>query len=287
MSAELSAIDELWDYDDPEGSEQRFRAALPAAQAAGARRYVHEVQTQLARTFSLRGQFDEAHRLLDEVVREMAGGDRVEVRYLLERGRTLNSAGQPEQALPLFQRAFELADRLGEAFYAADALHMLAIAAPPEESLQQNLAAIDYANRAADDRARRWLGSLYNNAGWSAFEQGDFEAALRLFELALEARQRQGEPAQERIARWSIGRTLRALGHLPEALALQRQLEQDPDHDGFVEEEIAECLLAAGEPEAAAPYFALACERLSSIEWVAADKARLDRLRALGKGACE
>ncbi len=287
MSAELPAIDELWDYDDPEVSEQRFRAALAAARAANVQSYAGEVQTQLARTFSLRGQFEEAHRILDEVAQNMAGGDRTEVRYLLERGRTLNSAGEAERALPLFQRAFELAERLDEAFYAVDALHMLAIAAPVEESLERNLYAIDYANRSPDERARRWLGSLYNNAGWSYFDGGDFEAALGMFEHALEARRRQHEPEQERIARWCVGRTLRALGRLPEALALQRELEQDPDHDGFVEEEIGECLLAAGEPEAAAPYFARAFERLSAIDWVAADRERLERLRALGAGAVE
>lgn len=285
MSAALPAIDDLWDYGDPEASEQRFRAALAAGRAANAPSYAGEVQTQLARTFSLRGQFEEAHRILDEVAQNMAGGDRTEVRYLLERGRTLNSAGQPEQALPLFQRAFELAERLDEAFYAVDALHMLAIAAPVGESLERNLRAIDYANQSPDERARRWLGSLYNNAGWSYFDQGDFEAALQMFENALEARRQQHEPAQERIARWCVGRTLRALGRLPEALALQRELEQDPDHDGFVEEEIAECLLAGGEPETATPYFARAYERLSAIGWVAADKARMERLRELGKGA--
>ena len=31
----MSPLDDLWDYDDPTASEQRFRAAIEAAEAAG------------------------------------------------------------------------------------------------------------------------------------------------------------------------------------------------------------------------------------------------------------
>jgi tetratricopeptide (TPR) repeat protein len=284
MDEKLPRIDDLWDYDSLEASEGRFRAVLAQARAHNAHAYGQEVKTQIARTFSLRGRFDEAHAVLDEVEPEL-GGNRADVRYLLERGRTLNSAGERDRALPYFQQAFELAERLGEPFLAADALHMVAIAAPDEESLGWNLRAIEYVSKSGNEGARSWLGSLYNNAGWSYFEQGEYEKALDLFERALAARREQGQPAQERIARWCVGRALRALGRIPEALAIQRELEREPDHDGFVEEEIAECLLAVGEPEAAAPYFARAYERLSALSWVAADVERMDRLQQLGRGA--
>jgi hypothetical protein len=83
-------IEAFWEYSDPAGSAERFRAAL--ASAAGDERL--ELLTQIARTYSLRKHFDEAHRLLDEVERELPGaGARAHVRYRLERGRTFNSAG--------------------------------------------------------------------------------------------------------------------------------------------------------------------------------------------------
>lgn len=279
MDSELPAIDDMWDYDDPEATESRFRALL--ADMDMPLSYALEVHTQIARTFSLRGQFAEAHEILDGVQRDMDGGDRVEVRYLLERGRTWHSAGKQEKAIPLFHRAFALADTLGEPFYAVDALHMVAIAVPANESLSWNLRAITYAKRAEDGRARDWLGSLYNNTAWSYFDQRDYEAALALFQHALTERRRQGKPAAVRIARWCVGRTLRALGRVDDALAIKRELEQDPDHDGFVEEEIAECLLARQQPASAAPYFARAYERLAAIPWVATDQARLERLKQL------
>jgi hypothetical protein len=56
-------IDGFWEYSDPAGSESRFRAAL--ATASGDERL--ELMTQVARTYSLRKRFDEAHRLLDEI----------------------------------------------------------------------------------------------------------------------------------------------------------------------------------------------------------------------------
>lgn len=278
---ELPPLDRLWDYDDPAASEERFRALLDEPPLPLPAAYRLQLLTQIARTYSLRRRFAAAHTLLDQVQAEMTGGDLVEVRNLLERGRTFNSAGKPEQALPLFRRAFTLADAAGEPFYAVDALHMLAIAASPDEQLDWNRRAVDYALATGDERARGWLASLYNNIGWTYFDGGDFQQALASFRKALTERQRQGKPDQIRVARWCIGRALRALDQLPAALLVQRLLEEDPDHDGFVEEELAEILLALGRTTEAAAYFAAAHERLSTIPWVAADTGRMERLRRL------
>lgn len=276
-------IDPLWDYDDPAGSEERFRALLDIPPLPLPTAYRLQLLAQIARTYSLRRRFAEAHTLLDQVQAEMTGGDLVEVRFLLERGRAFNSAGEREQALPLFRQAFAIADTVGEPFYAVDALHMLAIAAPPDEQLSWNLRAVDYALASGDNRARGWLASLYNNIGWTYFDRGEFEQALAAFRQAFTERQRQGNPDQIRVARWSIGRALRALGELPAALLVQRLLEEDPDHSGFVEEELAEILLALGRAAEAAAYFATAHERLSAIPWVAADAKRVERLRRLAQ----
>ena len=81
----------LWDFDDLDATEARFRALRA------------EALTQLARVEGLRDRFDEGDRLLDEVVEQDA---RVRIRVDLERGRLRRSSGDKEAALPLFESAF-------------------------------------------------------------------------------------------------------------------------------------------------------------------------------------
>jgi hypothetical protein len=80
----LPAIDELWDFSDPAASAERFESLLDSDDES----FVAEVRTQIARTQGLRGLFDEAHSTLDDVSVVLPRvGQRVEARYLLERGR--------------------------------------------------------------------------------------------------------------------------------------------------------------------------------------------------------
>ncbi len=83
-----------------------------------------------------------------------------------------------------------------------------------------------------------------------------------------------------RIARYSIGKTHRAMGRYEDALALQKSLKPD----GYILEEIAECLLALKRPDEAKQYFARAYEELAKDEWLAANEPqRLQRLRELSR----
>src|SRR6185437_12328173 len=117
-------VDSLWEYSDPAASEARFRAEL--ATAKGDDRL--ELLTQVARTYSLRNRFMEAHRILDDVQPRLAhAGPRPRIRYLLERGLTFISDGAPERARPFFLEAFERARKAKEAGLAVDAAHMVAI----------------------------------------------------------------------------------------------------------------------------------------------------------------
>lgn len=59
------AIDALWDFEDPAGSERRFRDLL--TQVDGHSAEAAEILTQIARTLALRGKFEEAHGTLDGV----------------------------------------------------------------------------------------------------------------------------------------------------------------------------------------------------------------------------
>ena len=56
-------IDALWDYNQPAVSETRFRDALKTESGDDAL----ELETQIARTFSLRREFSQAHVLLDSI----------------------------------------------------------------------------------------------------------------------------------------------------------------------------------------------------------------------------
>lgn len=285
--ADPADFDALWDYNQPAATEARFREVLPQVSADPP---CHaELLTQIARTQGLQRRFDEAHATLDEVQALLtATTARARIRYLLERGRVFNSAGKAAAARPLFLEAWERGQQAGEDFYTIDAAHMLGIIEAPAEQRRWNRLALALTEQTADPRAKKWLGSLSNNLGWSYFEQGEYTTALDYFYQALAAREQQGDASQMRIARWCIAKTLRVLGQLEEALASQRTLlrenEQANEPDGYVYEELGECHLALGQAEQATPYFAQAYTLLAQDPWVVANEGeKLARLKTLGQ----
>lgn len=285
---DLRTFDSLWDYDDPAGTEAKFRALLPAAEASGDRSTLLQLRTQVARTLGLQKKYDAANEQLDRVEAELPDAPPVvRVRYLLERGRVLNTSGSPESARPLFEEAWDAAREAGEDGFAVDAAHMVAIVADPDGSIEWNERALDLARTSPDARAAKWKGSLLNNLGWTYHDLGRFEDAHRLFEEALAFRREQGDAGPIRIARWCVARSLRSLGRIDEALARQRELLAENEaanaKDGYVLEEIAECLLASGREEEARPYFARAHEELAKDPWLPEhEPERLARLAKLG-----
>lgn len=280
-------IDALWNYDLPAASEAAFRRALETLKEQVDPALRLEALTQIARALGLQRHFDEAHATLDAVEAELdEARERVRVRYLLERGRVYNSSRQPKRAEPYFVEAWELASTAGEDILAIDAAHMLAISAPPEVSLEWNQRALELAMRSSAPRALHWRGSLCNNLGWTYHDAGDYERALTTFQQATANRRAEGDPALVRIAIWAEARTLRSLGRVEEALTLQQELLREfgdvGEHDGYIYEEIAECLAALGRDDEARPYFARAYETLSRDPWLPeSEPARLERLRAL------
>lgn len=281
MTSDWPDFNEMWDLDDPAGTEVKFRAILSHAKASGETSYYLQLLTQIARSLGLQHKFDEASILLDEVDEKSQGESLVMVRSLLERGRVLNTSGKPEQAVPLFMKAYHLADQLGAEYYAADALHMLGIASPADELLDWNLKAIAYVEGSTQERARYWLGPLYNNMGWTYFEQGRLHQALEAFQKAQYFREQQNNPRAIHIARWCVARTLREMGQVEAALEIQLGSEADGVEDGFVYEEIGECLHVLGKTLDAKPYFQKAYRLLMEIEWVTKDTKRMERLRGL------
>ena len=285
----LPEFDALWDYNDPGGTELKFRELIPVAKESGDMSYHAQLLTQIARTEGLQRKFEDAHNTLD-TVEAMLTDEMVvaKIRYLLERGRVHNSSGQPEESKPCFLEAWELGLEHGEDYHAVDAAHMMGIVEPPDKQLEWAAKAMELAEKSEDERARNWLGPLYNNTGWSYHDLGEYDKALELFEKSLKFREERKDERGIRIAKWTVGRVYRSLGRLEEALEIQRGLEKEfeekgVEQDGYVFEELGECLLVLKKEDEARKYFKLAYDLLSKDPWLVANQAeRLERLKGLG-----
>lgn len=271
----------LWDFDDLDGTEARFRAELEAEASADGRA---EVLTQLARIEGLRGGFDRADALADEA-QLLAESDAARARLDLERGRIRRSSGDPEAARPLFEAAYTRALAAGQLFMAADAAHMVALAASDRAGfLEWTRRGLDLAETHA--AASTWAGPLLNNLGWELYEGGDLAGALDAFGRALVVREREpDEPGPIEIARYAVGKTLRALGRAEEAIPLLERAvawaEGAGAPDGWFHEELAEEYAAVGRHDDARVQARLAIPLLERDDTSFAGGERASRLHEL------
>ena len=284
--AGLPDFRKLWDFRKPAETEERFRKILPEVEASGDLNYKLELQTQIARTLGLQQKFDEAHALLDDVEAELTMETKVaRLRYLLERGRAYNSGGNPDQARRLFEEAWDFGREIDQHGLAVDAAHMMAIVTPVEQQAEWNERAMEYAEQTGDPDAMKWLGTLYNNMGWTAHDEGNYTRAYDLHNKCWEWHRARKTGYGERIAKWSVAKQLRFLGREDEAMPMHTELlaeyaEAEPGGEGFVHEEMAEILLKQGSEKPAKEHFAKAYELLKDIHWI--EKDRLERMRELG-----
>ena len=286
LPSHLPNFDELWDYDEPAETEQKFLRLLPQAVASKNSEYHAQLLTQIARTQGLQRDFGAAHSTLDQAESLITESTpTAHVRYLLERGRAFNSSGERQEAADYFRQAWDLAREVEAPIHAVDAAHMLALAIP-DSAMEWNLRALDFAESSEDEKARKWLGSLYNNIGWTHHDRGEYDAALEMFQKCFVFRAETKNERGARIAKWCIARTLRSLGRNEEALDMQRELalelEQIGEHDGYVNEELGELLLVLGQSDQATAQFAKAYSLLSQDpNFVSNHGERLARLHQL------
>ena len=285
----LPEINALWNFSEPQETEKKFRELIPKAEEQKDKTYYAELLTQLARTQSLQRNFDEAHDILDRAKTVITDEMIVpRIRYHLERGRAFNSANRKPEASDQFKLAYDLSLENSQDYYAVDAAHMLGISEKPEQQLEWNLKAMELAEKSDDPKANGWLGPLYTNIGWTYHDLGQYEKALELFNKSLDWRVERQDKKGTFIAKWTIGRSYRSLNRIEDALKMQKELlkeieEGKSDPDGYVYEEIGECLLIRGETEEAKGYFKKAYELLSKDVWLQAnEKERLERLKELG-----
>jgi tetratricopeptide (TPR) repeat protein len=284
--SDLPDFNAMWNYADPAGAEAKFRALLPQAETSADEGYRLELLTQIARAQGLQGKYDEAHATLDEVEQRLRDRELpvVRVRYLLERGRVFNSAGEPARSLPLFREAAERAERIPHWRYAIDAVHMVAIAEPsPAAQVEWNRRGIAMALDHPEQRG--WLFALYNNLGEAYLKLRQYDEALACFRNYVALNVERGQEPDP-FATKDVARCLRLLGQADEALATiqpaHAKLASQGQRDGWISEELGECLLALGRREEARPHIQVAMELLSNDPWVARhEPAELERLKSL------
>lgn len=262
-------IQTMWDFSRPELSEQRFRDAL--ASASGDDALI--LTTQIARSYGLRGRFEEARALLASVQAALpSAGAEAQVRHALELGRSWVSAAHPaaaltpearQQAREAWGRALEIARAAQLDALAIDVLHMMAfVDDAPADQLRWGRAALALAQSSSQPQARDWQASLENNIGCAQHALGQFDEALASFERALALREAQGDAGRIRIARWMVAWTLRAQGRNDEALAIQQRLDREGEAAGepdrYVHEELELLYRARGDEARAAQHAARA-----------------------------
>jgi tetratricopeptide (TPR) repeat protein len=235
----MSGRPELWDFEDPVGSEERFMAA--ARRARGATRDI--LLTQVARARGLQHRFEEGDLLLAQLEAHASDPELI-IWIALERGRMLRTRGDLAASVPFFDDAEAGAAAAGLEHLLLDAVHMQALVAPTAaRRIALNIHGLDLAAASADPDVRAWAAVLLNNIGMVHAEEGDFGSALDAFEAALVAVEHTDDDDRIRVARWMTAWALRNLGRDQEALWIQRALKAELDVlgvvDPFVDDEIA------------------------------------------------
>lgn len=283
-------LEALWDFHDLEATRSRFAERLAAARSSGDLESAACILTQIARIDGLQDSRKDAHEKLNEAARlATSPSGEAAVRIELETGRLARDEGNATEAARLFQQALDLAKTLQLNELAVDALHMLAIVAPPERALELANEAQSLVE-AGGEELRGWLGPILNNSGWSLFDLGRYDEAISCFKRDAALRNAIGATAERQIADWNAAVALRAAGKLDEAEQMQHDLETEIGAQGegiaYVFEELAELADAKGEIGKAATY---AQKALQAHDAAGIDKdvnaEKLHHLNALAKAA--
>jgi tetratricopeptide (TPR) repeat protein len=264
-SADAIDLDSMWDFSQPTVSEERFRAALKSASGDE----VLILQTQIARTYMLRGDFDTARGLLAGTqASAQAAGPEARARYWLETGRSYASHRHPpgsqtaatrQLARDAYIRALAIAKGANLDAVAIDVLHMLPfVDTDPAQQLEWNRQALAMVEVSGQEQARRWEPSIRSNLGESLYDLGRYEEALEQFRQSAAIFEQRPDAHSARDGYWHVAHALRALNRNSEALAIQLRLERECDAAGapraYIFEELEILFRAAGNEERARYY---------------------------------
>ena len=116
----------LWNFQDPKQTREKFQSFLKENELSESETL--QLSSQIARTHSLSGEFEEAHSVLDKIEKKVSAYPLAHIRYFLERGRTFNSENKKAEAKGNFIKAWELSLERNVDPLAIDAAHMMGIA---------------------------------------------------------------------------------------------------------------------------------------------------------------
>jgi tetratricopeptide (TPR) repeat protein len=284
-------IDGFWNSDDLSENESAISRNIPLSDESPLTLAQLTALTQLVRVQGLQGRLEEAKVTLQRartVTPDTDEFQEVKLRLLLEEGRLQSLLMSPTRARGLFQQAWELATQTGQVYHAIDSAFMLSISQPPRYPNEWHKRALEIAEKTTDENSKLWLSHLYLVEGWYAFDYRNYQVALTCFQKALNRPRINGETSKQVVSQWSIARTLRALGQVTEALAVQQALHAELFNqgrsEGHVDLEIAECLHLLGKLDEAKTYFESAYTKLATNSWYADNKVdELARMKYLYK----
>jgi len=287
----LPKIQSVWNWNDLLATRKAFIELLDVSERAGNLSYYWQLKTQIARTHSLLEEFALAHKVLDEVATVINKNfPLVKTRYFLERGRTFNSAGKKQKARLLFFQAYKSSFMTKSDYLTVDAAHMAAIAgADLEEKEKWYFLGVHLALNSRQNGVIGWMRPLLNNMGWDYVNYRQFEKAHNIFKMGLAFNQKIENIYGIYWSKLSIGRALRGLHKLGEALNMQLGLLNSESDDPYLFEEIAEIYLALNNHGQAKVFFFKAYQRFSKDSWFRAhEPKRFARIQcfALGREQC-
>ena len=267
---------DFWDFDDPAASLARFRQAVREVTDDASKALA---LTQVARAFGLQHRFADARAALAEADALLPVTGKQRAQYWIELGRVENDDRNPADALSCFQKSLALAAEAQDEYLAVDAAHMIAVVVPKEERPARAGFALSLARNASDERARHWVGAISNNLGWTYMESGQPEDAVKCFAESLACRLAQSEPTPIRLARYGLGCALRASHRFEEAVLVLNEALAMGGSIGYIEEELAECLLSLGQTAQAKSLFKTAYDKLrANTDLAERTPERLSRL---------
>ena len=297
----LDHFDDLF-IGNPLDIEKNLLALLLEADKRSDKSVYLQILSQIALAQAMQQKFDIAHQTLDEAQRLLEPEYQLaKVRLLLERGRVYHQSDRLDRALSFFMESYDLAKLSREFdFHTVNAAHMIAIVKKNfEDKIKWNKRAINLAEHTKDERCHAWLGPIYNNLAQNYIEAEKYLEALQSFQKCKAHAEERGNQIVIRGAIWGVGRALRGLNKLDQALDIQNDLLKEYEKiseqgllpieliyvgRGLVYEELAEIYFCKKANEQSPKYAHLAYEDLSKDPWMKKlYPKRIQRMFKLGK----